>query len=162
MGAITARLEELGWQLPRRVPPAPDHAAIVHTGHLVFVAGHGPLDHERRPLYRGRVGVDLTEEDGYAAARQSALNVLATLDHELGGLDHVRRIVRLTGYVSAGPEFVRHPWVVNGASEVFDAVFSRTGRHARSTMGVTGLPLGMAVVIDTVFETVEPAAGPPA
>jgi enamine deaminase RidA (YjgF/YER057c/UK114 family) len=158
MGTVSARLEELGLQLPRRVPPAPDHAAIVQSGNLVFVAGHGPLDHERRPIYKGRIGLDLTEADGYAAARQSALNVLATLDYELGGLDRVRRVVRLTGYVNAGPEFDRHPWVVNGASEVFDAVFHTTGQHARSTMGVTGLPLGMAVVIDTVFEAVE--AGP--
>lgn len=158
MATITARLEELGLELPRLVPPAPDHAAIVQSGNLVFVAGHGPLDHERRPMFKGRIGVDLTEADGYAAARQSALNVLATLDHELGGLDHLQRIVHLTGYVNAGPEFERHPWVVNGASEVFDAVFHETGMHARTTMGVTGLPLGMAVVIDTLFELVEPTA----
>ena len=146
---VTTRLKELGIELPTRVPPAPDHAAIVRSGDLVFVAGHGPMDANRKPIYTGRIGVELTEEDGYEAARVCALNVLATLDEEIG-LDTVIRLVRVTGYVNAGPEFERHPWVVNGASEVFDAVFGE--RHTRSTMGVTGLPLRMALVIDTVFE----------
>jgi enamine deaminase RidA (YjgF/YER057c/UK114 family) len=146
---VKTRLTELGIELPTRVPPAPDHAAIVRSGDLVFVAGHGPMDSTRTPIYKGRIGVDLSEEDGYAAARVCALNVLATLDEELG-LDNVARLVRVTGYVNAESSFERHPWVVNGASEVFDAVFGE--RHARSTMGVTGLPLGMALVIDTIFE----------
>jgi enamine deaminase RidA (YjgF/YER057c/UK114 family) len=143
------RLETLGLALPARVPPAPDHAAVLRSGDLLFVAGHGPMDASRTPLYAGKLGVDLTEEEGYDAARICALNVLATLDAEVG-LDAVTRLVRLTGYVNAAPDFERHPWVVNGASEIFDAVFGE--RHPRSTMGVTGLPLGMAVVIDTVFE----------
>ena len=147
---MRARLAELGIELPARVPPAPDHAAVVRTGNLVFVSGHGPLDADRRPVFKGRVGDELTEADGYAAARLSALNTLATLHAELGDLDDVRRLVRLTGYVNAPPGFERHPWVINGASELFDAVFG--DKHARATVGATGLPLGMACVIETLFE----------
>ena len=150
MRRVTERLAELGIELPPRVPAAPDHAALVVAGALVFVAGHGPLDSDRRPVYRGRIGVELTEGDGYDAARLSALNTLATLRAELGDLDHLRRLVRLTGYVNAPPDFERHPWVINGASEVFDAVFGE--KHARATLGATGLPLGMACVIETTFE----------
>ena len=137
MGRVGARLAELGIELPARVPPAPDHAAVVRTGNLVFVSGHGPLDVDRRPVFKGRVGDELTEAEGYAAARLGALNTLATLQAELGGLDDVRRLVRLTGYVNAPPGFERQPWVINGASEVFDAVFGEQacpgdGRRHRS------------------------------
>ena len=113
-------------------------------------SGHGPLDADRNPVFKGRVGVELTEADGQAAARLSALNTLATLKDELGDLDQLRRLVRLTGYVNAPPGFDRQPWVINGASEVFDTVFGE--KHARATLGTTGLPLGMACVIETTFE----------
>jgi enamine deaminase RidA (YjgF/YER057c/UK114 family) len=147
---VTARLGELGIELPVRVPAAPDHTAIVRTGNLVFVSGHGPLDANRRPVFKGRVGDELTEAEGYDAARLSALNTLATLQEELRDLDDVLRLVRLTGYVNSPPGFERHPWVINGASELFDAVFGE--KHARATLGATGLPLGMACVIETLFE----------
>ena len=150
MGVASERLRGLGLALPQRVPPAPDHAAVVRAGSLLFVSGHGPLDADRQPVFKGQVGVELTEVDGYAAARLCALNTLATLDDELGDLDLVRRLIRLTGYVNSPPGYERHPWVINGASEVFEAVFGE--KHARATLGATGLPLGMACVIETTFE----------
>ena len=152
MGRVTMRLSELDLVLPTRVPPAPDHAVAVQSGSLLFLSGHGPLDEDRRPVYKGRVGAELTEEDGYVAARRCALNVLATLEAELDDLDRVRRVIRLTGYVSSPPDFERHPWVINGASQLFTDVFLDRGRHARTTMGVAGLPLGMPCAIDCVFE----------
>ena len=152
MGRITDRLAGLDITLPPRVPPAPDHAVLVRSGALVFLSSHGPLDAERRPVYRGRLGAELDEEEGHAAARLCALNVLATLADEVGDLDRIERVVRFTGYVNAVPEFERHPWVMNGASEVFVDVFGERGAHARSAIGVTGLPLGMACAIETIFE----------
>jgi enamine deaminase RidA (YjgF/YER057c/UK114 family) len=134
------------------VPPAGDHQDLVRSGALLFLSGTGPLDGHRKPVFKGHIGAELSEEEGVAAARLSALNALATLADVLGDLDRITRVVRLTGYVSATPEFERHPWVINGASEVFTAVYGSRGAHARSTLGVTGLPLGQACVIDTIYE----------
>jgi len=153
VGNVATRLEGLGIVLPPPVPAPSDHVSFVQTGQLVFLSGHGPLDEHREPLYKGRVGAELNEADGHAAARLSALNVLATLDAELGDLDRVRRVVRLTGYVHSAPGFQRQPWVLNGASEVFTEVFGEDrGRHVRTSVGVFGLPLGMACALETVFE----------
>ena len=153
MITITERLVELGIDLPPPIPGPPDHAAMVQTRKpRVRRRATARSTRERRPVYKGRLGAELTEETGYAAARLSALNVLATLAVGLDGLDAVQRLVRVTGFVNATPEFERHPWVVNGASDVFSAVFEGRGGHARTTMGVAGLPLGMACAIETVFE----------
>jgi enamine deaminase RidA (YjgF/YER057c/UK114 family) len=152
VGRVVDRLAALDVGLPPRVPSPPDHAAFVRSGDLVFLSGHGPLDAERRPLYRGRLGAELSESDGYGAARLSALNVLATLQAELGDLDRIRRVVRVTGYVACTPEFERHPWVINGASELLAAAFEGCGQHARTTVGVAALPLGMPCALECTFE----------
>jgi len=152
VGTIAGRLAELGIELPPLVPPAPDHATAVRVGNVLYMSGNGPLDAQRIPVHKGKIGAELTEADGYAAARLTALNILSALQHELGDLDRVKQVVRLTGYVNVAPDFDRMPWVVNGASDVFKAVFGNRGDHARSTLGVASLALGMACVIESVFE----------
>lgn len=152
MGRVADRLAALAVVLPPRVPSPADHAAFVRTGDLLFLSGHGPLDAGRHPVYRGRLGAELSESDGYGAARLSALNALATLQAELGDLDRIRQVVRVTGYVACVPEFERHPWVINGASELLSAVFEERGGHARTTMGVAALPLGMPCALECTFE----------
>ena len=152
MGFIDGRLAELGIELPAPVTPAPDHAPAVRVGNVLYMSGNGPLNAQRIPVYKGKIGAELTEADGYAAARLTALNIISALQHELGDLDRVEQVVRLTGYVNVAPDFDRMPWVVNGASDVFKAVFGDRGDHARATLGVASLALGMACVIESVFE----------
>ncbi len=152
MTIISSRLTELGIALPPLVPPAPDHATSVRVGTVLYMSGNGPLDAQRVPVYKGKVGAELTEADGFAAARLTALNILSALQHELGDLDRVKQVVRLTGYVNVAPDFDRMPWVINGASEVFKAAFRERGDHVRSTLGVASLALGMACVIESIFE----------
>jgi enamine deaminase RidA (YjgF/YER057c/UK114 family) len=146
-------------ELPKALPPLAAHVPIIVTHGLVFVSGHGPLDAERHPVFAGAVGSSRTEEDGYAAARLSLLNVLASLKQELGDLDLVARAVRLTGYVLSAPDFHRQPWVTDGASDTLITAFGPDdGRHARTSVGVVVSPLDMTVSVDTIFELSEAAA----
>jgi enamine deaminase RidA (YjgF/YER057c/UK114 family) len=153
MGKIADRIAELGIELPPPIPAPTDHALLVRSGQLVFMSAQGPLDAQRQAIYSGQVGKDLTEEEGIAAARLSALNTLVAMEGELGSLDVITQVVRLTGFVQSAPGFERQPWVLNGASEVFTQIFGdERGAHARSSVGVSALALGMACVIETVYE----------
>ncbi len=160
MGAAAtpeARLRTLGVELPGPLPALTGHAPLVVSRGLAFVSGHGPLDGDRRPVYAGRVGAELSEEEGFAAARLAALNTLSSLRHAVGSLDRVQRVVKLTGFVLSAPDFNRQPWVVDGASRLFTDVFGpELGAHARTSVGVATTPLDMALTIETVFEVVEP------
>jgi enamine deaminase RidA (YjgF/YER057c/UK114 family) len=147
------RLRDLGIELPPALAPLSAHVPIVVSQGLVFVSGHGPLDLDRNPVFDGRVGLELTEEEGYNAARLSALNVLASLMQEFGTLDRVARLVKLTGYILSAPDFQRQPWVTDGASDLFVQAFGPDrGQHARTSVGVVVSPLNMTVAIETVFE----------
>jgi enamine deaminase RidA (YjgF/YER057c/UK114 family) len=147
------RLIELAIALPAPLPGLTGHAPLVVSRGLAFVSGHGPLDAQRNPVYAGRLGAELAEEDGFAAARLAALNTLASLRQALGSLDRVRRVVKLTGFVLSAPDFKRQPWVVDGASALFTEVFgTERGTHARTSVGVFATPLDMAITIETVFE----------
>ena len=151
---IASRLEELGIELPRASPPVANYVNAVRTGNLLFLSGKGPL----RPdgsLIKGKVGTDLTVEQGYEAARLTGLNLLAALQRELGSLDHVRQIVKVLGMVNAGPEFEEHPKVINGFSDLMVEVFGERGRHARSAVGMGSLPDGIAVEIEMIVEVGE-------
>lgn len=122
---------------------------VAGAGNLVFVSGQLPIvDGEVR--YRGKVGDDLTLEDGYAAARICALNGLAWLNSLPGGLDSVVKVVKVTGFVNCGPDFTDHAKVVNGASEFLGQLFS--DGHARAAVGVASLPLGAAVEVEIIAE----------
>lgn len=146
-----ARLAELGLTLP--LPPTPVGAYLtsVRVGALLFLSGttcyiDGGL------LFKGRLGAELTVEQGQAAARQTALNLLSVLKHNLGDLDLVGRIVKLNGYVNSAPDFDRQPEVINGASDLLQQVFGEKGRHARTSIGVSDLPGHIPVEIEMVVE----------
>jgi len=146
-----ARLASMGIQLPPVPAPVATYVSTVRTGDLVFVAGHGPVENGK-PTVTGKVGAELTEEQGYQVARETILRSLAAVRAEIGSLDRVRRIVKLVGFVNSAPGFTRQPWVINGASDLLVEVFGEAGRHARSAIGVSELPLNIPVEIEMVVE----------
>ncbi len=151
-GAIETRLSELGITLPPAPAPVANYVPYVRTGNLVFLAGQIPIA-GGDIVYRGACGGELTAEDGAAAARLCGLNIIAQVRAACeGDLDRVVRCIKLAGYVNATPDFVDHPTVVNGASELIVEVFGEAGRHVRIAVGATNLPLGVTVEIDAVFE----------
>jgi enamine deaminase RidA (YjgF/YER057c/UK114 family) len=145
------RLERLGLSLPAPPPALAHYEPAVRTGSLLFLAGHAPL-RDGELAYVGKVGREWGEAEGYVAARLTAVNMLATLKHELGDLRRVRRIVKLLGMVNCTEDFTRVPDVMNGASDLFIEVFGDVGRHARSAVGMQQLHYGMAVEIEGIFE----------
>jgi enamine deaminase RidA (YjgF/YER057c/UK114 family) len=128
-----------------------DYELAVRSGSLLFLAGHAPL---RNGEYQfvGKVGREWSEDEGYEAARLTALNMLATLKAELGDLGRVRRVVKLLGMVNCTEDFTRVPDVLNGASDLLIEVFGDAGRHARSAVGMQQLHYGMAIEIEGIFE----------
>ena len=147
------RLKELRLGLPPLPRPMANYVSAVRTGPLLYLAGHGPLGDDGKPVARGKLGRDLTVEEGYRAARQTALNCLVTLRAELGSLDRVRRIVKVLGMVNSDPDFEETPQVINGFSDLMVDVFGESvGRHARSAVGMATLPNGIPVEIEAIFE----------
>jgi enamine deaminase RidA (YjgF/YER057c/UK114 family) len=144
------RLAELGITLPEPPKPVAAYVPAVRTGGLVFVSGQGPLQDGK--LTKGKVGTDLTLEEAQEAARITCLNGLAVLGAEVGSLERVKRVVKLTVFVNSAPGFVDQPTVANGASELLVEVFGEAGRHSRSAVGVSELPFGMPVEVEFVFE----------
>jgi enamine deaminase RidA (YjgF/YER057c/UK114 family) len=145
------RLEQLGVTLPPPAAPVAAYVPCVRTGNLVYVSGQVPLV-EGKPSHLGRLGDEIALEDGVAAARTCAVNLLAALKAELGELARVRRVVKLTGFVASTPGFTDQPKVVNAASELFNEVFGEAGRHARAAVGVAALPLGVPVEVEAIVE----------
>jgi enamine deaminase RidA (YjgF/YER057c/UK114 family) len=149
-----AKLAALGLALPAAPAPQGAYRPVVQAGRLLFLSGHLPL-RDGQPAFVGRVGAELSVEEGQAAARQTALNLLATLKAHLGELRRVRRVVKLLGMVNCTEDFTQMPRVLNGASEVFIALWGEQGQHARSAVGFQAIPGGMAVEIDAIFELAE-------
>ena len=147
---IEARLKELGLELPSAARPMANYIPAVRTGNLVFLSGHGPLEKNR--LMTGKLGSDLTVEEGYQAARLVAVGLLGSLKALIGDLERVRRIVKLLGLVNSEPTFVEQPQVINGASDLLVEVFGDRGRHARSAVGTNALPVNIAVEIEMIVE----------
>jgi enamine deaminase RidA (YjgF/YER057c/UK114 family) len=143
---IAERLTELGVVLPEAFPPAGNYLACVVDGDLVYVGGHGPIDGDR--IVRGKVGGDLSLDEGRQAARLTALSILATLQKELGDLDRVGRIVKVFGMVNVAPGFNQTPAVIDGCSDLLVEVFGQAGRHTRSAVGLAELPFDIAVEIE--------------
>lgn len=150
MGA-EARLTELGLELPTPPRPIANYVTAARSRNLLFLSGHGPMK-DGRVVHQGTVGRDLTIEQGQAAARLTGLNLLASARDALGSLDRVRRVVKLLGMVRCGEDFVDHPKVINGCSDLMVEVFGDAGRHARSAVGVSALPLGIAVEVEMILE----------
>ena len=146
-----ARLKALGITLPPVPTPVASYVPAVRTGDLVFLAGQGPLS-GGKPTVTGKVGAELTEQQGYQAARATILMSLAVLRAEIGSLDRVRRIVKVVGWVNSAPGFTRQPWVINGASDLLVEIFGEAGRHARSSVGANELPFNIPVEIEMIVE----------
>jgi len=146
---IEAKLKEMGIVLPPAVKPVANYVPAVRTGNLVFLSGHGPFK-EDGSLITGKVGSDLTTEQGYEAARRIAIGLLGSLKAEIGDLDKVQRVVKLLGLVRCTPEFPDPPKVINGASDFLVEVFGDKGKHARSAVGTNALPLNIAVEIEMI------------
>ena len=152
-GRVEARLAQLDIQLPPPAPPAAHYVPWVVSGDLVHVAGQIPaLDGQLH--YVGKLGRDMSIEDGQAAARMVALNLLAQVQQAAGGdLDRVVRVVKLNGFVNCTPDFGDQPKVINGASDLICAILGdEVGQHARAAVGVAALPFGVAVEIDGIFQ----------
>jgi enamine deaminase RidA (YjgF/YER057c/UK114 family) len=145
------RLQELGVSLPSPAVPVAAYVPCVRTGNLVYVSGQVPVV-DGKPSHLGHLGDEVDLEDGRAAARTCAVNVLAALKAELGELSRVRRVVKVTGFVASTPGFTDHPKVVNAASELFGDAFGDAGRHARAAVGVAALPLGVPVEVEAIVE----------
>jgi enamine deaminase RidA (YjgF/YER057c/UK114 family) len=145
------KVKELGLDLGAAGPAAGNYVPAVRTGNLVFISGQLPtrLDGSRAT---GKLGDTTSVDDGYAAARLCAVSLLARLRDEAGSLDKVKRIVKVTGYVNAIPEFVQQPQVVNGASDLLAEVFGDDGKHARAAVGVSSLPAGVPVEVELIAE----------
>ena len=146
--SIDARLAELGITLPEPVAPVASYVPVVIAGGLAHVAGQVSIIGGER--LNGRLGEDLTLEQGIEGARACGLMILAQLKAALGSLDRVERIVKLGAFVNSTPDFIDQPKVANGASELMVEVFGEAGKHARSAVGVPSLPLGVAVEVDAI------------
>ena len=147
-----SRLSELGLELPPVAKPKGLYKPLVIVGSLAYTSGHLPVGADGS-VVTGRVGADLDQQAGYAAARQTALAILATLQAGLGSLDRVRRVVKIVGLVQCTPEFQGQPAVINGCSELFAEVFGpENGIGARSAVGMASLPGHIPVEIEAIFE----------
>ncbi len=146
-----ANLERLGIGLPEVSPSIANYVSVVRSGNLLFLSGHLPRDAEGQVI-KGKLGRDLSVEQGYAAARQSAIALMATLKAELGDLEKVERVVKVFGMVNAAPDFTGHSQVINGCSDLVGEVFGDKGKHARAACGFSSLPLGAAVEIEMIVE----------
>lgn len=151
---IEKRLAEMGLTLPPAPTPVANYVPAVRTGNLLFVSGHGPgvVKDGKVEYLRGKVGRDLTVEQGYEAAKQVMLNLLQSIKGAIGDLDKVRRVVKVLGFVNCTEDFADHPKVINGASDLLVALYGERGRHARSAVGMQQLPFGIAVEIEMVVE----------
>ncbi|OBK87707.1 RidA family protein [Mycolicibacter sinensis] len=145
-----ARLTELGIELPETAAPLAAYVPAVRTGDLVYTSGQLPM-HNGKLARTGKVGAEVSPEDGYALARICALNALAAVD-ALVGLDSVTRVVKVVGFVASGPTFNGQPGVINGASELLGEIFGDAGAHARSAVGVSQLPLDAPVEVELILE----------
>jgi enamine deaminase RidA (YjgF/YER057c/UK114 family) len=151
-GKIDARLKELGLELPQATAPIANYVPYTISGKLVVVSGQVSV-RNGKPEYVGKLGAGISIAEGQEAAKLCALNIIAHLKTACGGdLDNVKRVLRLGGFVNCMPEFTDMPQVVNGASNLMVEVFGEAGKHARAAVGVSSLPLGVAVEVEAMFE----------
>ena len=143
--SIEDRLNQLGIVLPTVTPPMFSFVPAVRTGNLLFISGQVSTQ-------KGKLGVDVTLEQGYHASREVAIKMLAVVKDAVGDLDQVSRVVKLLGMVNSSLEFVEQPKVINGASDLFLEVFGERGKHARSAVGLAQLPFNCSVEIEGIFE----------
>ncbi len=152
MSEIESRLEQMGITLPDSPAPMANYVPGVRTGNLLYLSGLGPASRADGTTPSGKVGRDLTTEQGYEAARLTGMNIIARMKGELGDLDRVKRVVKLLGMVNSDPEFNQQPAVMNGCSDLLVEVFGDRGRHARSAVGMASLPNDIPVEIEVIIE----------
>jgi enamine deaminase RidA (YjgF/YER057c/UK114 family) len=155
MGA-EAKIKQLGITLPPAGQPVGNYIPGVLHGDLLFLSGHGPV-REGSPTARGKLGRDLSTDEGYKVARDVGINLLGSARRILGSLDKVKRIVKVLGMVNSAEGFGEQPKVINGFSDLMVEVFGESGRHARSAVGMAELPMGIPVEIEMIMQ-VEPSA----
>ncbi|EJQ52698.1 hypothetical protein IEQ_01741 [Bacillus cereus BAG6X1-2] len=143
------KLRELGIILPAIRPAVGNYVSCVKVGNLLFTAGQGVDE------YHGKLGKDISIDEGYKAARQSMLNLLSVVRNELGDLNKVKRVVKLLGFVNSTEDFINQPKVMNGASDVLVEIFGEKGKHARSAVGMAQLPNNTTIEIEMVLEVEE-------
>lgn len=144
------RIRELGYELPTKVRPGTGVVPCVQDGTTLYVSGHGPEDNEGNLLFRGRVGSEVTLEDGYRAARATGVQLLRSVKDHLGSLDRVDRIIKVLALVNSADDFHEQPAVVHGCSDLLIEIFGERGRHARSALGTSNLPLNQPVEIEMI------------
>ena len=149
--AIDEKLKQMGVELPPVPKPVAAYIPAVRTGNLLFIAGQGPMI-SGQLKYKGKVGGELTLEQGYEAAKVCALNCLSIVKDEIGSLDKVNKIVKLVGYVASAAGFNDQPRVINGASEFLVELFGEKGKHARVAIGTNELPLDIPVEVEMIVE----------
>lgn len=151
---VEQRLNELGIELSSPSPPTANFVRTVKVGNLVFLSGHGP-DKPEGGRVIGKVGGDLSLEQGNEAARLTGISLLSSLKAEIGDLNKIRRFVKVTGMVNADPSFTEHSQVVNGFSDLMVEIFGDDGKHARAAVGMSSLPFNMAVEIEAIVEVTD-------
>jgi len=151
-GTVEQKLAEQGIKLHEAPTPVANYVPFVRTGNLLFVSGQVCFAPDGKLIAKGKLGAGVSLEDGVAAARGCAVNLLAQVKAALGDLDKVVRVVRLGGFINSAPDFLDGPKVLNGASDLMVAAFGDKGRHARTTVGVASLPADAAVEVEGVFE----------
>ena len=148
---VESKLKELGFALPKPPEPIAAYLPALQVGNLLFLSGTTCYENGKL-LFTGRVGAELTLEQGYQASRQTALNLLSVIKATLGDLDRVERVVKLNGYVNSAQEFDRQPEVINGASELLEKLYGERGRHTRTSIGVSSLPAHIPVEIEMIVQ----------
>eukprot|EP01083_Nonionella_stella_P098537 277145_1 len=150
MGKIEEKLADMVVDIPKVVAAKGNYVLFVRQGNTLILSGHIPSTPDG--LIKGKLGSNLSIEEGYRSAKTCAINILATLQSELGSLDRVKRIVKIVGFVNCTDDFDQQPAVINGASDFFVEVFGDKGQHARSAVGSNALPLGIATEVECIVE----------
>ena len=144
---VENKLKEMGLELPATTSPAPGRAGAVKVGNILFVGGHTPGQ-----THRGKLGAEITVEEGYEAAREACLNCLADVKAVIGDLDKVKQVAKLLCMINAVPEFGQQPLVANGATDLLSQLYGDAGAHARSAVGMGSLPNGVCIEIEMILE----------
>lgn len=152
MGQTEKRLQELNIKLPDKNRKGQGAVDAKRAGDMLYLSAQLPVDEEGNPVMTGRVGTDLTREEGYQAARQCGLNALAVIKDHVGDLDHVESVVKVLGLVNSGGDFSEQPFVINGFTDLMLEVFGERGFHARSAMGAYNLPKNCPVSVDCIIK----------
>lgn len=152
MGQTEKRLQELNIKLPDKNRKGQGAVDAKRAGDMLYLSAQLPVDEEGNPVVTGRVGTDLTREEGYQAARQCGLNALAVIKDHVGDLDHVESVVKVLGLVNSGGDFSEQPFVINGFTDLMLEVFGERGFHARSAMGAYNLPKNCPVSVDCIIK----------